>query len=59
MKKVFYITEELDKTIMLEVMGGEVGGRVWCVGRCKNDLTHRKRNFDGFYNVSTLKKITV
>lgn len=59
MKKEFFVTEELDKTIMLKAMGGEVDGRIWCVGVHRKDITHRQRNFDGFYNVSTLKKITV
>ena len=55
--KEYFVTEELDKTIILLAMGGEVDGRVWCVGVSNKDLTHRKRNFDGFYNASELKKV--
>jgi len=55
--KEYFVTEELsDKTIVLHVMGSEVYGRVWCVGRKKEDLTHRMRQYDGFYYVSNLKR---
>jgi len=58
MTKEYYIVEELDKTILLRTMGSDVDGRMWCVGVKRNDKTHRMRDYDGFYNLSELKKVT-
>lgn len=55
--KNYYITEDLDESIILTAIGGVVDGRMWCVGVRKNDKTHRMRNFDGFYSVEKLEKI--
>ena len=57
--KEYFVTEELDKTIILLTIGGEVDGRIWCVGVSKKDLAHRKRDFDGFYNANELKKVRI
>lgn len=58
MNKEYFVTEELDKTIILQTIGGDVNGRIWCVGVKEKDKTHRMREYDGFYNISDLKKIT-
>ena len=53
----YFVSEDLDKTIILKVMGSDVDGRIWCVGVLKNDKTHRVREYDGFYVVDGLKKV--
>jgi len=55
--KKYYTTEQLDETIILSTVGGEVDGRIWCTGLQKKDKTHRMRKYDGFYDVNKLKKI--
>jgi len=55
MKKKYFVTEELDETIILLSDGGDCDGRVWCVGVDKKDVYHRMRDYDGFYNLSDLK----
>lgn len=53
----YFVTEDIDKSIILKAMGSEVDGRVWCVGILKSDKTHRMRDYDGFYVLDNLKKI--
>lgn len=52
---MLYTTEGLDETILLQIKGSEVDGRVWCVAVLKKDRTHRIRKYDGFYLTTELK----
>lgn len=53
---MYYTTNDIDKTILLQIKGSEVDGKVWCVGVLKHDKTHRKRDFDGFYSTNELQQ---
>lgn len=56
-KKEYYTAEGIDETIILTIMSSEVDNRVWCVGMKKDDITHRVREVDGFYDLNELKLI--